>query len=64
MWTELGFRLRDLDLARLAKRCEINGRYWADPEQFDDDFLRKADAGLARMEQLARQLISRVESGK
>jgi len=64
MWTELGFRLRDLDLARLAKRCEINGRYWADPGQFDDDFLHKADVGLARMEQLARQLIARVEAKK
>ena len=26
MWTELGFRLHDLDLTRLAKRCDISGR--------------------------------------
>ena len=61
MWTELGFRLQDLGLAKLAKRCDINGRYWADPEQFDDEFLRRADIGLQRMEQLARQLLA--ESG-
>lgn len=60
MWTELGFRLQDLGLARLAKRCDINGRYWADPGQFDEDFLRKADAGLQRMEQLARQVIAEI----
>ena len=62
MWTELGFRLRALELTRLAKRCDINGRYWADPEQFDDDFLHKADVGLARMEQLARQLLAGIEA--
>ena len=62
MWTELGFRLGDLELARLAKRCDINGRYWADPDQFDDDFLHKADVGLARMEQLARQMIAAIEA--
>jgi len=62
MWTELSFRLADLKLARLAKRCDIKGRYWADPTQFDENFLAKADVGLERMEQLARQLISEIES--
>jgi hypothetical protein len=64
MWTELSFRLCDLQLTRLAKRCDINGRYWADPEQFDADFLRQADIGLARMEQLARQMIAGIEAKK
>lgn len=64
MWTELGFRLSDLDLTRLAKRCDINGRYWANPDQFDDEFLHRADIGLARMEQLARQLIAGIEARK
>jgi len=62
MWTELSFRLTDLKLTRLAKRCDIKGRYWADPSRFDDDFLEKADVGLERMEQLARQLIAGIES--
>ena len=62
MWTELGFRLTDLKLTRLAKRCDVRGRYWADPAQFDDDFLEKADIGLERMEQLARHMIAEVES--
>ena len=63
-WTELGFRLQDLGLTKLAKRCDINGRYWADPGQFDDGFLRQADASLQRMEQLARRLIADIEAGK
>ena len=62
MWTELGFRLQDLKLNKLAKRCDIRGRYWADPASFDSDFLDKADVGLERMEQLARQLIAEIEA--
>ena len=61
MWTELGFVLKDLGLGTLAKRCDITGRYWADPEQFDREFLEKADVGLSRMEQLARQMVAGIE---
>jgi hypothetical protein len=64
MWTELGFRLADLGLSKLAKRCDISGRYWSDPERFDEDFIGKADVGLDRMEQLARQMIAEVGSSR
>lgn len=64
MWTELGFVLQDLGLDSLAKRCDVTGRYWADPEQLDREFLDKADVGLARMEQLARQLLVEIERGQ
>ena len=60
-WTDLGFVLNDLGLGRLAKRCDITGRYWADPQQFEREFLDKADVGLARMEQLARQMVAEIE---
>ena len=63
MWTELSFMLTDLGLSKLAKRCDIKGRYWADPNRFDNDFLRKADVGLERMEQLARQMLAQIERG-
>jgi len=62
MWTEVGFELTDLGLTKLAKRCDIKGRYWANPDRFDNDFLQKADVGLERMEQLARQMIVKIES--
>ncbi len=61
MWTELGFRLTDLGLSKLAKRCDIKGRYWADPNRFDSEFLQKADVGLERMEQLARQMLAEID---
>ena len=64
MWTELGFVLQDLGLVSLAKRCDVTGRYWADPEQLDREFLDKADVGLARMEHLARQLVAEIERGQ
>lgn len=63
MWTELSFKLTDLGLSKLAKRCDIKGRYWADPNRFDNDFLQKADVGLERMEQLARQMLAQIERG-
>ena len=63
MWTRVGFDLRDLGLGKLAKRCDISGRYWADPGQFDDEFIDRADIGLARMEQLARQTLAEIERG-
>jgi hypothetical protein len=62
LWTELGFRLIDLGLTKLAKRCDIRGRYWANPNNLDTDFLQRADIGLERMEQLARQLLAEVEA--
>ena len=61
MWTALGFELTDLGLTKLAKRCDIKGRYWANPDRLDSDFLQKADVGLERMEQLARQLVAEIE---
>ena len=61
LWTELGFVLADLGLGALAKRCDVSGRYWSDPAQFEREFLDRADIGLERMEQLARQMVAEVE---
>jgi hypothetical protein len=64
LWTELGFRLSDLGLSKLAKRCDIRGRYWANPDTLDKDFLKRADIGLERMEQMARQLLAKIEPAR
>lgn len=61
LWTELSFALEDLKVTKLAKRCLINGKQWADPKQMDNDFLTKADAGLDRIEQLANQLLANLK---
>jgi hypothetical protein len=61
LWSDLGFALEDLGLSKLAKRCDITGRYWSDPGTFDDAFLEKADIGLERMERLALELLARTE---
>ena len=64
LWTELGFRLNDLGLAKLAKRCDIRGRYWANPDTLDKDFLKRADIGLDRMEKMALQLLAEIEPAR
>lgn len=62
LWTELGFALEDLGVTKLAKRCYIKGKQWADPSQFDQDFLEKADVGLEKMEQLATQVLGEIQA--
>ena len=54
LWTELSFKLEDLGLTKLAKRCSIGGKYWADPASMDSEFLEKAGVGLEDIERLAR----------
>lgn len=56
-WTELSFALQDLGVNKLAKRCYIKGKQWADPSQMDQDYLEKADVGLEKMEQLANTVL-------
>lgn len=53
LWTELSFKIEDLSLKKLANRCSLKGRYWADPAAFDKAFLYRADIRLSEIEQLA-----------
>lgn len=62
LWTELSFALDDLGVHKLAKRCLINGKQWADPTSMSTAFLTKADVGLDRIEQLASQLLAGLKS--
>lgn len=61
LWTRLGFALEDLGLARLAKRCRITGRHWAEPDHYDSEFLHKADVSLERMERLATEILHQIK---
>lgn len=56
-WTRLGFAMQDLGLGKLAKRCDIRGRAWADPAQFTAEFIDKADVSLEAIERLAQQAL-------
>jgi hypothetical protein len=62
-WTELAFELERLGLDSLAKKCDIKGRYWADPSQFDEGFLAQAKTDLASVEKLARDLQVKIKLG-
>jgi len=59
-WTELGFRLEDLGITKLAKRCQITGKHWSDPNHYDREFLEKADVSLERMERLATEILHQI----
>ncbi|MAT94111.1 MAG: hypothetical protein CME59_16135 [Halioglobus sp.] len=60
-WTTLGFELQDLGIDKLAKRCQIKGKYWSDPDHYDGDFMEKADVSLERMERLAREILAEID---
>ena len=64
LWTELGFELEDLGMEKLAKRCQIKGKHWSNPEHYDQAFLEKADLSLDQMETLALQIMREVEGKK
>lgn len=55
--TIIVFTLEDLGVGKLAKRCQIKGKHWANPGHYDEDFIKRADISLERMERLARELI-------
>jgi hypothetical protein len=38
-WTKLSFELRKLDVKALAKRCDIAGGYWSNPDKVSEAFL-------------------------
>lgn len=57
-WTGLSFELRQLGVQALAKRCDIAGGYWSDPETFSEEFLRLARARLQDLELEARTLLA------
>lgn len=59
LWTRLSFELRELGVMTLAKRCDIAGRYWTDPDNFSLDFLTQARARLEDLEQEARVLLKK-----
>jgi len=52
-WTNLSFRLEDIKLNKLAKRCRLKDMYWADPAKFSSEFLDKAGTKLSDIEKLA-----------
>ena len=62
-WTRLGQELERLGLQALAKKCEVAGRYWADPDQLDAAFLREARTDLASVEKQARALQVQIKLG-
>jgi len=53
LWTELSFKLEDIGLEKLANRCSLKSRYWADPDAFNKTFFNQADIRLSDIEQLA-----------
>ena len=59
-WTKLSFELRKLGVKALAKRCDVAGGYWADPDKVSIEFLKNARARLQDLELEARTLLAKL----
>lgn len=63
-WSDLSLELTQLNLATLAKKCDLMSRYWADPEQLSPSFLAEADISFETVERLARDLTVQIKVGR
>lgn len=61
LWTDLSFKLEDIRLKKLAESCMKLSRYWADPADFDQSFLKKAGNRLEDIEQLAQASLVKIK---
>lgn len=52
-WTELSFALEDIGLHKLASRCRVTGKYWANPDGIDHAFLLELADKLNEIELLS-----------
>lgn len=62
LWTDLGFKLDELKLGGLAKKCQISGKHWSDPAHYSAEFLDKADVNLESIEKLALSLLQEIKN--
>lgn len=62
LWTELGFELQRLGITKLAKKCDVKGRYWAAPESFSREWLEQAEVSLEAVEKLAIKIKAETHS--
>ena len=59
MWTDLSFELDRVGVKKLAKRCDVKGRYWGargSSEKFSEEWLNQADITLESVSRLARRI--------
>lgn len=56
-WTGLSLELERLRIQKLAKKCHVKGRYWENPNNFDDKFLSEAQISFEQIEIAAYALL-------
>lgn len=61
-WSDLAHALSELKLIALAKKCDLNGRYWADSSQFTPEFLLQADISFDTIEKITRNLAAQINA--
>lgn len=55
LWTELSYKLTDIGLDKLSKKCFMKGKYWADKEKYSDAYFDKYGISLELIEHLVKK---------
>ena len=61
LWTELSYKLTDIGLDKLAKKCFMKGKYWADKEKYSDAYFDKYGVSLELIEHLVKKHLKRLK---
>lgn len=61
LWTELSYKLNDLGLEKLEKKCFMKGKYWADRDKYSDEYFEKYGISLELIEHIVKKHLKVIE---
>ena len=61
LWTELSYKLSDIGLEKLAKKCYMKGKYWANREKYSDDYFDKYGISLELIEHIVKKHLKNID---
>lgn len=61
LWTELSYKLNDLGLKKLEKKCFMKGKYWADRDKYSDEYFEKYGISLELIEHIVKKHLKEIE---
>lgn len=60
LWTELSYKLHDLGLEKLEKKCFMKGKYWADRDKYNDAYFEKYGISLELIEHIVKKHLKEI----
>ncbi len=61
LWTELSYKLHDLGLEKLEKKCFMKGKYWSDRDKYSDKDFDKYGISLELIEHIVKKQLKTIK---